>query len=173
MLMGLRYPDSHHYKSRKLANKLQHSINRNRQRKGIKNCTWNCNKGLVDNLGKATSKLGDVNYFILTNKLEVMAINEAGLHGKRSQTIHTTPMTTSNFHLELAIPGYKILLPDSRVHHNIARILIYVKSDINIELVRTQTFTTDLQLITFMARKGADARTVFSYFYREFTGGLS
>ena len=41
------------------------------------------------------------------------AMVEAGIYGKSSKTIRATLMTTRSIRLELAIPGYRIILANS------------------------------------------------------------
>ena len=158
---------------RKLFNKRQHATNGNRHHLGIKSCTWNCNRGLLDSKGRATDKVSEIHQFMLANMIDIMALNEAGIHGPRSHTIRATPMSDTSLHRELALPGYRILLLESWSKHDTARIMVYVRAEINTSTIQTQTHTADLPVISFTARKGAEAKTAFTFYYREFTGGVS
>lgn len=173
MPKGLSPPQTSPQRSEKLLNKQMHAENGNRQHLGINACTWNCNRGLLDHLSLATPKLAEIQNLMLTHNIDIMALNEAGIHGKRSQIVRATPMTTISINRELAVPGYKIILPDSWTQHDTARIMVYVRDDITTMLLTTQTSSADLPVITFTAWKGAEAPTANSFFYREFTDGIS
>ena len=173
MTMGLSPPQLRHRWSKKLFNKLQHSANGNRQHLGIKSCTWNCKRGLLDSSGHATPKLAETHNFLLTQNIDIMALNEAGIHGRRSQTFRANPMTTTSINREIALPGYKILLPYCWTQYDTARIAVYVRTDITTIPLRTQIPTSDLPVISFKAQKGSEALTAYNFFYREFTGGIS
>ena len=102
-----------------------------------------------------------------------MAINEAGIHGPQSLTIRRSPMDEDGIHRELAIPGFKILLPKSWHSYGTARIIVYVSTDTHAQIINTNTDTADLPLLSMYAKWGAEAKTIFNFFYREFTGGVS
>ena len=164
---------AHHFPTYKLLNKAKHALNGNRHRLGIKACSWNCNRGLLDEHGHATAKVAEINNFLLSHSVNLMAVIEAGIHGANSLTIRRTPMTDTSIHRELSIPGYKILLPDTWHAYGTARILLYVMLDIHAKVISTPTQITDLPIVSVTAKRGAEAKTIFNFFYREFTGGVS
>ena len=92
---------------------MQHIINGNGRQRGLKAGMWNCNRGLVDNMGRHTANIAEIENFINMNEVHIMGLVELGLHGRKSNTIRTTPMTTEQIRTELAISGYKLILPDS------------------------------------------------------------
>ena len=146
---------------------MQHSLHGNRQRLGIKASTWNCNKGLVDHKGRATAKISTIHNFLVANSIDLLAVNESNLHGPRSNTVRATPLSNEAVHRELAIPGYKIIFPASWTKHDTARIMLYAKNDIHMQVLPTQTYTTELPIILVAARKGAEVKTAFTFMYRE------
>lgn len=44
--------------------------------------------------------------------------------------------------------------------------------NINIHILSSNTYTDDLPIISVAARKGAEVKTVFTFMYREYTGGI-
>ena len=160
--------------SRKDFNKIMHTRNGNRNGKlAITVGYWNCGRGLLDSNNNASPKLSEAESFISDNNLDILAIAEAGLHGPRSRTLRTNPLTTSCIERELRITGFSILLPESWRRHDTARIFMYIRDDINFKLIKTNASTHDLPLISIEAKKGKHATTIISTHYREFTGGIS
>ena len=95
-------------------NKEQHAKNGNRAGKGgIKVGGWNCNRGLLDQLGNPTDKLDEIAAYIELHDIQIMAIAEAGLHGLRSRTQRSKPLTEPEIQDALRIPGFHIILPAS------------------------------------------------------------
>ena len=159
--------------SRKLLNKAQHATNGNRHRLGVRACSWNCNRGLLDEHGHASAKVAEINNFLSSNSVHLMAIIEAGIHGANSLTARRTPMTLDSIHRELTIPGYSIQLPEIWHMHETAQMLLYVRKDIHIKVISTPKRITDLPLLSVAAKRGAESRTIFNFFYREYTDRLT
>ena len=51
--------------------------------------------------------------------------------------------------------------------------MVYIRNDINYKIVSTITDTEDLLIIRLRAKRGEDKDSLISFFYREFTGGVS
>ena len=83
------------------------------------------------------------------------------------------PITDEMINTELHIPGYNIVLSNTWKQFDVARLIVYVRSDINYKIVSTQINIKDLPIITMKAKKGGDKDTLISFFYREFMGGIS
>ena len=107
------------------------------------------------------------------NDLDILAVSECSLHGLKSRIIRVFPITSEGITNALRIPGFEILLPQSWACHEMARIMLYVKSSISTKLLSTQVSTSDLPIISIEAKKGKGPKTIVSTYYREYTGGVS
>ena len=171
---ALLKPQHIHNTTSRILNKLAHSYYGNRVGRVVLTIGyWNCGKGLLDSNNFATSKLAEIETFINQHDLDVCTIAEAGLHGRRSQTMRAFPATTTIIHNALRIPGFSIILPKSWEQHHTARIYMYVKDSLVIKSVTTTVNNTDLPNINIEVKKGKSAPTIVSSHYREFTGGVS
>lgn len=137
---------------------------------GIVANTWNCNKGLIDGKGTATAKLSTIHHFLLAHNVDLLAIIEANIHGLRSNVIRVTLLTNEAAHRELAIPGYKIIFPTSWARHDTARIMLYARTNISVQVLHTRAQLADLPVISVTARRGAEVKTAYTFMYREYTG---
>ena len=71
--------------------------------------------------------------------------------------------------LDYQIPGYKIILPKSwTVNHKAARIMLYVKDDLNFKLLEDK-ITTEIPSIWIDIGKGKQ-KVRYCAVYREWTG---
>ena len=73
----------------------------------------------------------------------------------------------------LSIPGYDILLPDTRGTSDQARILLYAKFSISCKLMKQPQYVNSLPTITVEVKKGKEKATIVNFTYREYTGGVS
>ena len=73
---------------------------------------------------------------------------------------------------KLHIDGYKIELPDTWDDFGQARILVYVRNDVNYKRQRMLQ-NTDLPNITLEIGLGRETKTTVNYFYLEWTSGVS
>ena len=108
--------------------------------------TWNCRKGLVEVDNTAGVKLNEIENYMNENDVDLFAINEAGIHGKRSRTIRTNPMDDESVNLNLTIENYKIWLPQQWEKHDIARTIVYTREDLNVKRIKTDMEYDDLPL---------------------------
>ena len=134
---------------------------------------WNCGKGLLDENNFGTEKVAEIQAFIDTNNLDILAVGESGLHGARSRTMKSYPVTEEIVMNALRIPGFDIILPQAWYNHETARIILYIKNTINFKFLSSQNSISDLPVISIEARKGKGPKTIISTHYREFTGGVS
>ena len=73
---------------------------------------------------------------------------------------------------KLNIDGYKLELPDSWTDFGQARMLVYVRNDVNFKRQMMQS-DSDLPNITLEIGLGREKKTLVNYFYREWTSGVS
>ena len=173
-LMQQYYSTVLHHLPKTAINKLAHYKHGNRTGKvTIATGYWNCARGLLDSNNNPTPKLDEIELFLDTHKLDILAIAEAGLHGSRSRTVRARPVTTNCIMTALHIPGFSIILPKSWVQHDTARLFLYVKDTINYKVISSNVNASDLPTISIEARKGMSGTTIISAHYREFTGGIS
>ena len=134
---------------------------------------WNCRRGLVDAENKPSTKMVEVRNFMENEKLHLCCLVEADLHGPTSRYRRRHPLSTKDIENNLGIPGYKVLLPKSWEVHGQARVLLYAKDELQVKIRDLEKQNSDLQNITCEISLGREKKTVVSYFYRDFTGGVS
>ena len=115
------------------SNKLAHILNGNRGR-SYNIGMWNCRKGLVDRENLPTTKINDVKDFLRSNDLQVMCLIESDLHGVTSRVRRVNPITAKKVEESLKVENYRIVLPQSWQAHGQARILLYVREDLNLKV---------------------------------------
>ena len=74
--------------------------------------------------------------FTEEHNLNVVAVAEAGLHGKRSRTICSIPLTFRSIHNTLRVPGFEIAIPESCYSNYTACLYMYFKSSIQFKIVK-------------------------------------
>ena len=134
---------------------------------------WNCRRGLIHGNKEASTKMVDVKHFIEKRKLHMLCLVESDLHGEVSRYRRAQPLTTKDIKDKLAIPGYKIFLPDTWDKHGQARIIVYAKEELQVKLWSAGNTVSDIPSISFLTSLGKEKKTVVNFFYREFTGGVS
>ena len=95
---------------------------------------WNCREGLTNKENLPTAKIVDVKDFLSTNDLQILCLIEADLHGVTSRVRRIKPITSREIEENLKVENYKTLLPRSWQAHGQARILLYVRDDINLKV---------------------------------------
>ena len=142
-------------------------------RTGLSMASWNCRKGLLDKNNHPTDKVHAIATFLTETKVDILSVCESALHGPKSRTQRSYPVTNAIITNSLRVPGYSIVLPESWKRHETSRLYLYIKDDVNFKKIQSTVNTSDLPIITIQARKGGEANTIVSVFYREFTGGVS
>ena len=153
-------------------NALCHSLFGNRRRLGYKLALWNCRKGLLQDTDFDSSKLTEIKLFIKKHNPHTFGIIESNIHSSESRVQRRTTFKTHEVEAKLQIDGYKLKLPDTWLHFGQARVIVYVRNDINYKRKQMQS-NTDLPNITLEIGLGREKKTVVNYFYREWTGGVS
>ena len=69
--------------------------------------------GMMTPEGEPSVKLQEAALFMELNKLDILAIMEAVIHGRNSRVNRRNSFRTARIHELLEISGYKIILPDS------------------------------------------------------------
>ena len=85
--------------------------------------------------------------FLSTNDLRILCLIEADLHGVTSRVRRIKPITRRKIEENLKVENYKTLLPQSWQVHGQARVLLYVRDDINLKvkpLARENTYLPSL-----------------------------
>ena len=139
---------------------------------GYNVASWNCRRGLLDPDGSPSSKLIDIQMYLHKHRLHILGVIEADLHGHQSRIFRKNPLSTNDIHEKLKIDGYHIILPQSWYIHNQARVLMYVREDVKVQMINCSGNNTDLPSISVQIGLGKE-RTCVNIFYREFTGGVS
>ena len=154
------------------SNKLAHMLNGNRSR-SYNIGMWNCRKGLTNSENLPTEKIVDVKEFLESNDLQLLCLIEADLHGATSRVRRVKPLTGKEIEKNLKIENYKIILPQSWQHHGQARVLLYVRDDINLKVKPLARGDTDLPSVSCEIGVGREKKTRVNFFYREWTSGVS
>ena len=153
-------------------NKYARMVNGNR-RQCYNIGLWNCRKGLIGEENLATEKMVEVEQFMREQKLHMLCLVESDLHGPQSRIRRRNPITESQIRSSLKIEGYRIILPQSWEVHGQARVILYVKEEIKIKVIPLARELTDLPCITCQIGTGKEKKTIVSFFYREWTSGVS
>ena len=139
-------------------NKLAHMLNGNRNR-----CynigMWNCRKGLTNRENLPTAKIVDVKDFLMTNDLQLLCLIEADLHGVTSRVRRVKPITGKEIEESLKIENYKIILPQSWQVHGQARVVLYVREDINLKVRPLARENSDLPSVSCEIWVGKEKKT--------------
>ena len=147
-------------------NALCHALTGNRRRLGYKLAVWNCRKGLLGNNNFDSSKLTDIKMFIQKHNPHVLCIIESNIHSSHSRVQRRSTFNTNEVKSKLKVEGYNIELPDTWSDFGQARILVYVREDINYKRKLMQN-NTDLPNVTLDIGLGREKKTILNYFYRE------
>ena len=124
------------------SSKLAHMLNGNKNR-SYNIGMWNCRKGLTNKENLPTANIVYVKDFLSTNDLRILCLIEANLNGVTSRVMRAAPITSREIEENLKVENYKTLLPQSWQVHGQARILLYVRDDINLKvkpLARENTY---------------------------------
>ena len=147
-------------------------INGNR-RLGYNLGLWNCRRGLICGNKQPSMKMIDVKNFLQQKNLHMICLVEADLHGSASRYRRLHPLSTSDIHEHLAVPGYKILLPLSWSVHGQARVIVYAKNELKVKERDIGRQNSDIPTISYEIGLGREKKTIVNFFYREFTSGVS
>ena len=134
---------------------------------------WNCRKGLTNRENLPTAKIVDVKDFLMTNDLQLLCLIEADLHGVTSRVRRVKPITGKEIEESLKIENYKIILPQSWQVHGQARVILYVREDINLKVRPLARENSDLPSVSCEIGVGKEKKTRVNFFYREWTSGVS
>ena len=104
--------------------------------------------------------------FIQKHNPHVLGIIESNIHSSHSRVQRRTTFNTNVLKSKLYVEGYNIELPDTWSECGQARILVYVREDINYKRKLMQT-NTDLPNVTLDIGLGREKKTILNYFYRE------
>ena len=83
------------------------------------------------------------------------------------------PITGNKMEENLKDENYRIVLPQSWQAHGQARILLYVREDINLKVKPLARENTDLPSVSCEKGVGREKRIRVNFFYREWTSGVS
>ena len=70
-------------------------------------------------------------------------------------------MSTEQLHDKLKIEGYNIILPDSWIKHDKARILLYVNNEINTKIINLKDDESHIQSIVIEVGFGRSKTNIF------------
>ena len=101
-----------------------------------------------------------------------LGIVESDIHSQRSRLQRYTTFSTEEVKSRLNIDGYKIEMPESWDDFGQARLLVFVRNDVNYKRRKMNT-NCDLPNVTLEIGIGKEKKTILNYFYREWTSGVS
>ena len=131
------------------SNKLAHSLLGNRNKKlGYKITFWNCRRKLVNHTNDDTNKLVDIKLFISKHQPHVFGVVESDLYSPASAANRSLKLTRNELFEKLRIEGYDIALPCTWEHYGQARVLVFVKSDLNYKILPVNPSVIDLPNVT-------------------------
>ena len=153
-------------------NGLCHALTGNRRRLGYKLALWNCRKGLLGDNNFDSNKFIEIKLFIEKHRPHTFGIIESDIHSLQSRVQRKATFNTSEVKSKLHINGYAMELPDTWSDFGQARILVYVREDVNYKRKVMQS-NKDLPNVTLEIGLGREKKTIVNYFYREWTSGVS
>ena len=134
--------------------------------------TWNCRKGLINSEKLPTSKVVEIKNFLYEMNVSLLCVTETDIFGL-NYISDRIKLSQDEVVDALQINGYKILLPRSWYVHGVARLIVYVKNELNTVIHKTSLCNSDLQTLTCEISFGKEKKTVVSCVYREFKGVVS
>ena len=137
---------------------LCHALNGNKRRLGYNLAVWNCRKGLIGKSESESMKLMEIKQFIQKHHPHTLGIIECDIYSAQCQVQRKTTFTTDEVISRLNIEGYNIELPDTWYNYGLARILVYVKDDINYKR-KMMASNTDLPNISLEIGLGKERKT--------------
>ena len=152
-----------------LSNKLIHALVGNKQN-GYRAAVWNCARGLILSDCSTSDKFTDIKLYLQKHQLDLFGILECDLHSQESPINRKSKLTTVELKEILNIEGYKLILPQSWQLLGQARIMLYVKESMNVNVIKLAVSDGDLPSISVEVAKSKEKKTNFNFFYREFTG---
>ena len=134
---------------------------------------WNCRKGLFLPNKLTSEKLTDIKNLLQQHDLHILGVVECDLHSVSSRVRRAQPLSTKDVIEKLHVEGYVIKLPLSWKVHGQARILLYVRENLNVKIRELSRQDSDLPSISCEIAIGRVKKTCANFFYREWTGGVS
>ena len=128
--------------------------------------TWNCDKGFL-----AKNKLDDIKLVVSKHKPEVIGVSEVNFK-RDDDNIDEDKLnylTTDQLKRKLYIPDYNVILPESWNQHGVARVVVFVKEDLQCKIKHPSQPTSHLQSITLKLGYGRSKTHFFNFYYREWT----
>ena len=145
-------------------NQICHSLTGNRRNIGYTYLGWNCDKGLL-----AQKKLEDIKIAAERHRPHVIGVSEVNF--KRNEMNKdensNTYFSTEQLNKRLAIPEYRLILPDSWAKYDIARVIVYVKDDIKVKVKHLDDNSDHLQSILLELGYGRCKPHLYNFYYRE------
>ena len=98
-----------------------------------------------------------------------MGIAEVDLRRNKnnSDDNNNNEMSTEQLLDKFKIEGYRIILPNSWIKHDKARIFVYVNDELNIKVINLKDNESHLQSIVIEVGFGRSKTHIFNYYYRE------
>ena len=153
------------------ANKLAHALIGNKRNLGYKYLAWNCGRGFL-----SEQKIDDVKVTISRHKPHVIGVSEVDLircdHNNDDSA--TNNFTTEQLLEKLQIRDYNIHLPQSWYTSGFARIIVYVRDDLQATALHPQDPSFNhVQNLTLEIGFGKSKKHYFNFYYREWTSSLT
>ena len=106
--------------------------------------TWNCRKGLIDGNKLPTSKISEIRHFMYEMNIHLLCVTECDIHGVKSTNFVRQKLSHEEVTDALHIQGYTVKFPASWRVHGVARLIVYVKNEINLVIHKTSLSCSDL-----------------------------
>ena len=148
----------------KQMNKLCHIMDGNRRNPGYKYFSWNCDRGFI-----SENKLEDLKCYVFRNNPHVISVSEINLtRNEHNRNDHSTNNLSTEQVMKLfQIPGYSIILPESWILFDKARIIVYVNDEIKFKVCELKDEEKHLQTITLEIGFGRCSKHFVNTYYRE------
>ena len=115
-----------------------HNKNTNTKDKYITYATWNCRRGILTADNQPTEKLIEVEDYMKSNKIDVLVMNEADLHGDKSRIMRSNPVNENVIKYNLNIEDYNLWMPNQWEKYEQARTIIYTRNHLIVNKVKIE-----------------------------------
>ena len=148
-------------------NSLMHALFGNKRNLGYKYLAWNCGRGFLSEW-----KIDDLKMTIQRHKPLVIGVSEVDLihFNDNNDDLAVNNLSTEQVYEKFYIEDYNIHLPKSWDILGYARILVYVRNDLQTTLLHPQDHCYNhIQNITLEIGFGRSRKHYFNFYYREWT----
>ena len=148
----------------KQINKACHILEGNKRNPGYKYFSWNCDRAFLSG-----NKLEDLKCYAFRHKPHLICASEVNLvrNEENRNEKSTNQFSSEQVEKVFRIPGYSIILPESWLLYDKARIILYINDELNYKICGLKDGEKHLQTITLEVGFGKSSKHFVNFYYRE------